>query len=252
MKKIAEYIFIKFFGVVFNGDCSIYDRYKWLNKNLIPPKEDGTLLDLGCGNGWSLFLAKSKKYKEVTGLSWNEDEITRIKRRANILNKSINLEVGDARKLDIISFKKKFDVIINTENIEHIINAEKLIKDISFLLNDSGLLYLTTPNILYSKLYKDSLIKRNPIEDGGHVVRGYSKEKLKVMLEKYNLHIISTSYITGPLSRKLVSFQRLCPFLILKFFYIPISLIFNFLDELFFKNNKNNATIAIIAEKIIV
>ena len=46
MKKIAEYIFIKFFGVVFNGDCAIYDRYKWLNKNLVPPKEDGTLLIL--------------------------------------------------------------------------------------------------------------------------------------------------------------------------------------------------------------
>ena len=178
--------------------------------------------------------------------------MTRIKRRANILNKSINLEVGDARKLDIISFKKKFDVIINTENIEHIINAEKLIKDTSFLLNDDGLLYLTTPNILYSKLYGDSFIKQNPIEDGGHVVRGYSEKKLKVMLEKYNLHIISTSYITGPLSRKLCSFQRLCPFLILKFFYIPISIIFNFLDELFFKNNKNNHSIAIIAEKIIV
>ena len=44
MKKIAKYLFIKFLGVVFNGNCVIYDGYKWLNKNLVPPKEDGTPL----------------------------------------------------------------------------------------------------------------------------------------------------------------------------------------------------------------
>ena len=66
---------------------------------------------------------------------------------------------------------------MNAENIEHIIDSDKLIKDISDLLNDHGLLYLTTPNILYRDIYGDTPTKKPPIEDGGHVIRGYSKRK---------------------------------------------------------------------------
>ena len=60
--------------------------------------------------------------------------------------------VHDARQLDKFKVEKKFDVIINSENIEHIIDDQKLINDISYLLNKNGLLYLTTPNLFFSLL----------------------------------------------------------------------------------------------------
>ena len=47
--------FIKIFGVVFNGDNAMFDRYQWLKDNLIPSKENSNLLDIGCGNGWAIF-----------------------------------------------------------------------------------------------------------------------------------------------------------------------------------------------------
>ena len=43
--KFIEKIFIKIFGVVFNADNAAFDRYQWLKKNLIPPKENSNLLD---------------------------------------------------------------------------------------------------------------------------------------------------------------------------------------------------------------
>lgn len=243
-------IIFKIFGLAFNGDSAMYDRYVWLKKNLVILNENSRLLDIGCGNGWTLFIGQKMGFKNSIGLSWDENDLKRIKNRTNNFE-NIELKVGDARKLGELEIEGKFDAIINTENIEHIINSEKLIKDISNLLNDGGLLYLTTPSILYKNIYKDSLVKNPPIEDGGHVTRGYSKERLEKICQKNNLHIVSVDYIGGKFSRSLTSLQRLIPSKIfLKIITIPLSILFNFLDNIFFKKDINNISIAIVAEKI--
>ena len=43
MKKL----FFKIFGLAFNGDCTMYDRYVWLKKNLVILNENSRLLDVG-------------------------------------------------------------------------------------------------------------------------------------------------------------------------------------------------------------
>ena len=246
MKKII----FKIFGAVFNGDCAMYDRYVWLNKNLIVLNENSNFLDIGCGNGWSLFIARKFGFKNIIGLSWSKNDLEKISERENNL-KNIELKIADARKLDTIEFHKKFDAIVNAENIEHIIDAEKLIYDISNILNNGGLLYLTTPNLLYKKIYGETPIKYPPVEDGGHVVRGYSREKLESICLKNKLKIISVDYIGGKFSRTLLNIQRNLPYKIIqKIFTIPLTIIFNYLDNIFFKDHKNNFTIAIIAEKM--
>ena len=134
-------------------------RYQWLNDNLIAPKENSNLLVVGCGNGWAVFLAAQKGYKS-TGLTWSEEEVKKLKSRSELLNLPVKSVVYDARQLDKFKVEKKFDVIINSENIEHIIDDKKLIKDISNLLNKNGLLYLTTPNLFFSLFF----IKEKPIK----------------------------------------------------------------------------------------
>jgi len=246
---IFKKIFFLVFGVKFNGDCAIYDRHVWLKKNLVVLNENSNLLDVGCGNGWALLLAKKIGFKKIIGFSWDEGELKKNVDRLNSIN-NIELKIADAKALGEIVFNTKFDAIVNCENIEHIINAEKLINDISKLLNNGGLLFLTTPNILYKGIYGDGFIKNPPLENGGHVVRGYSKERLEKIFSSYNLKIISLDYIGGICSRKLLSIQRIFPFLILKILYIPLTILCNFFDNLFFQSNKNNLSIAIVAEKI--
>ena len=250
--KFIEKIFIKIFGVVFNGDNAMFDRYQWLKDNLITPKENSNLLDVGCGNGWAIFLAAQKGYKS-TGLTWSEEQAKKLKWRSELLNLPVKSVVYDARQLDKFKVEKKFDVIINSENIEHIIDDKKLIKDISNLLNKNGLLYLTTPNLFYSLFFikeKPPGIPASGVEDGGHVVRGYTFEKLEKMLEKNGLFTIHKSYIGGPFSRFLLSISRIFPYKIFKVFYIPLSIVFQKIDHVFFKNNVKNLSVAIIAKKI--
>ena len=247
--KFIHKIFIKIFGVVFNADNAAFDRYQWLKKNLISPKENSNLLDVACGNGWAIFLAAQKGYKS-TGFSWSEEDRKKVKERSELLNIPVNLIVHDVRQLDKFKTEKKFDVIINLEIIEHIIDDKKLIKDMSNLLDKNGLLYLTTPNLFYSMLVKENPIKRLKVEDGHHVVRGYTFKKLEKMLEKNNLFVVHKSYIGGPFSRFLLSFSRIFTQKIFKIFYIPLSILFQKIDHIFFKKNTNNLCIAIIAEKI--
>ena len=59
------------------------------------------------------------------------------------------------------------------------------------------------------------------------------------------------NYITGKFSRVLLSIQRLLPFKVAqKIFTLPLTILFNCLDNIFFKNDMNNLSIAIVAEKI--
>jgi len=246
-------MFVKFFyriiGVIHAGNSAMYDRFYWLKKNLVVLKNGSKLLDVGCGNGWAFPLALKIGFSKVIGLSWSEKDIEKNKKR---LSSDIEYIVGDARKLDEIKFNTKFDTILNIENIEHIINSDKLVKDISNLLNDGGLLYLTTPNILHRQLYGESLIANPPIEDGDHVVRGYSYQRLKKIMSKHNLKIIKVDYITGKLSSTLLTMQNILPInkYILKILLIPFTVLFTRLDNIFFKNDSLNHCIAIVAEKI--
>lgn len=236
--------------MIISNDSSSFDRFVWLKNNLIPSKENGKLLDIGCGNGWGLFLGVKLNYK-VTGLSYSQNDINKILYKAVAINENVEALVADARNLDKIYQFNYFDVVLNLENIEHIINASKLVKDISEKLCDGGLLYLTTPNLLYKKMIGDSVIKETPIEDGSHVIRGYSIPRINNLLSKNNLHIVSKSYITGPFSIFLINLNRRFNFLYLRFFMMPFIVLANLLDRLFFKDHKNNLTLALVIEKIV-
>ena len=113
------------------------------------------------------------------------------------------------------------------------------------------MLYLTTPNLLSDKLVKDSVVMEFPVEDGSHVVRGYSFTRLKNLLNENNLHVIEKSYLTRPFSILFINLDRICNFLYLRVFIFPLIIIANLLDMIFFKNRENNLTIALVVEKIV-
>jgi 2-polyprenyl-3-methyl-5-hydroxy-6-metoxy-1,4-benzoquinol methylase len=254
MLNFLEFIFFKIFKifglVMLSNDSSSYDRFVWLKKNLIMSKENGKLLDIGCGNGWGLFLACELNYK-VFGLSYSEDDINKLLKKAPLINETkFEAFVADARNLNKIYETTNFDVVLNLENIEHIINCKKLIKDISNKLIHGGLLYLTTPNLLGKNLIGDSVVKEFPVEDGSHVVRGYSLKRIEKLLNENNLYIISKSYLTGPFSIFLINLDRIFNFLYLRILIFPFIITANLLDRIFFKNHENNLTLALVIEKI--
>ena len=113
------------------------DRYRQLLTQWDPYRKTNKILDIGCGTGFFLEVAKEKGW-DVYGTEYttNAVEICR--------EKGINMHQG---RLNAAWYDEcMFDVITSFEVMEHINNPLEEVKNIHTLLRKGGLFYLTTPN----------------------------------------------------------------------------------------------------------
>lgn len=205
-------LFLKFFGFKFTlicGDPLVINRWFWLRGRLPITKNNEKLLDIGCGSGGFTIGAGIQGY-ESTGISWDQRNQEIAANRAKVLNVSnVGFEIFDIRNLDSRDdWFEKFDICINFENIEHILNDRKLIQDITRCLKPGGRLILTTPYYLYHPINAEDMGPFSPIENGEHVRRGYSQSMLRELFELAGLKIECIDYCSGLLSQKLCALQR--------------------------------------------
>ena len=170
-------ILVEYFGfpaTLVHGDTLVLDRWNWIKKKIKPTKKSIKILDVGCGTGaFTIGLAKMGYY--TLGLSWDERNQRTARERAKICNaKKAIFEIHDVRFLD----ERKdlfgiFDIVLCTENIEHILNDQKLMTDMAACLKTNGRLLLTTPNFNYIPITKEDNGPFDNIETGWHVRRGY-------------------------------------------------------------------------------
>ena len=167
------------------------------------------LVDLA-DSAMEMAAVESSKIKlgfQSLGLSWDNINNSKAEKRANISNiNNVKFSICDVRNLDTrIDLINQFDVIICTENIEHIINDQKLMNDMYNCLKIGGMLYLTTPNFYFKPMFGDPVEKINPInpiEDGGHVVIGYKPEDLELLCKNSSFKVIEIGYCSGFFSQK--------------------------------------------------
>jgi len=114
-------------------------------KNIMKLKKSGKLLDIGCGPGLFLKVARDKGF-DVCGIELSKwaCDIAR-KEGLNVLNKSLK-SAGLERD--------SFDIVTMWDVIEHIEDPNGIIRDTNKILKKDGLLVLNTPNIgsFYAKL----------------------------------------------------------------------------------------------------
>lgn len=207
MKEDLKAFLVKSVGwpaPLFHSDTAVLDRWLWLRKRL--PRGDGTqqLIELGCGSG-AFTIGSSLRGYQTLGLSFDERNQAIAESRARMCNAmNARFEVQDIRRLDERSdLRGKFDVVIMTEVIEHILNDRKLIQDAASCLKPGGRLLLTTPNF---DLHPIDPIHEGPfptVEDGGHVRKGYTAEQLIELSKHAGLVEPEISFCTGYLSQKI-------------------------------------------------
>lgn len=102
----------------------------------------GSILDVGCGDGNFLSrLAEQKKGFELYGFDISDEAIRLAKRKKFISD----LFVGDLLKKETLP-RKRFDVVVCSEVLEHIDDYKKALKNISGLVKRDGKLIVTVPH----------------------------------------------------------------------------------------------------------
>lgn len=111
-------------------------RYEELLKQFEPYRRSNRLLDIGCGDGHFLAVAKSKGWN-VSGTEYTADAVELCR------SKGIDMQQGIIQSWQ---GEGNFDVITSFEVLEHITDGREHAKKIHELLRPGGMFYFTTPN----------------------------------------------------------------------------------------------------------
>ena len=119
---------------------NIIGNFKLKNKK--KPLDKINILDIGCGGGL-LSEPMTRLGANVTGIDASSKNINIAKHHAKKNNLKINYICSSPEKLKI---KKKFDVILNMEIVEHVDDINFFINSSSKLLKKNGLMFVATLN----------------------------------------------------------------------------------------------------------
>ncbi len=119
---------------------NIAKNFKLKNKN--KPLSGISILDVGCGGGL-LSEPMSRLGADVTGIDASNKNIQIAKLHSKKNKLKINYLCSSPEKL---KHKKKFDVILNMEIVEHVQDINFFLKSCSKLLKKNGLMFVATIN----------------------------------------------------------------------------------------------------------
>ena len=158
-------------------------------KNLKKPLNKFSLLDIGCGGGL-LSEPMCRLGADVTGIDASKKNIEISKIHAKEKKLKINYLNTSPEKLNT---KKKYDIILNMEIVEHVDNLNYFIKTCSNLLKKNGLMFIATLNrtlksYIFAVVGAEYILKWLPI--GTHEWNKFVRPKeLSEICFKYNLKL---------------------------------------------------------------
>lgn len=131
------------------GDMSLKRRAKKLILDL-GLKNGDTIVDLGCGDGFYLYLLSRLPVKlKLTGFDCDKVALKNAKK--NLSSKNIKLVEGD---LSTMPFRTNiFKKAIMTEVLEHVEDDKKVLTEVYRVLKPNGTLLLTVPSLNYPFLW---------------------------------------------------------------------------------------------------
>jgi len=159
-------------------------RLEFILNNFDKPISKKKVLDIGCGGGL-ISESLAKKKAEVIGIDENISSIKQAKEHAKIDCLKINY-INQSLDLFFKKNKKKFDLILCLEVLEHVNNVEKTLDKITKLLKPGGMIILSTINrnlksLIFAKIFGEYVLNWIPI--GTHKFENFLKpqEIIKIL-----------------------------------------------------------------------
>lgn len=164
------------------GDMSLKRRAAKIIEGL-DIKEGDEILDLGCGDGYYLYLLSNLPIK-LSLMGYEFDKSVLKNTQKNLVNKKIRLIQGDIQKMP---FKdKSHKKVILTEVLEHIPDDKKALAEIYRILDSDGILVMTVPSYNFPFLW----------------------DPINWILQKFGTHISGTGFFAGIWARHLRLYKR--------------------------------------------
>ena len=166
---------------------NIINNFKLNNKK--KPLKKINILDIGCGGGL-ISEPMQRLGANVTGIDASIKNINIAKLHAKKNKLNIKYLCSSPEKLNA---KKKFDVILNLEIIEHVEDVKFFLESCSKLLKKNGLMFVATINktlksYVFAIVGAEYVLRWLPI--GTHEWEKFVKpEDLKKILMKYDLSL---------------------------------------------------------------
>lgn len=179
-------------------------RYEELLDGFEKYRKTNRVLDVGCGNGFFLQLAKERGW-EVYGTEYAQDVVD------SCTKKGFNMRKGTLHELEFES--DYFDLIVSIEVIEHLPDPVSTVKEMYRIVRPGGGIYITTPNFnsllryqlgpkydvirfpLHLIYFTPRTLNRLFTESGfrtiGAITTGYSKTRILTSKGKSNQEYVS-------------------------------------------------------------
>ena len=157
----------------------LYHSRLSLIESLYPCK--GNLLDIGCGAGFFLNIAKER--------GWNCHGLEILPEYIKYAKENFALENIRCESLDepLTYDENTFDVVTLWDLIEHLRNPIKSLKQINRVMKPGGLLVIWTPNVKNAIVLKENWIGYKTLQH----LYFFSGDSLNTMLEKAGFKIVS-------------------------------------------------------------
>jgi len=140
-EKMSNYEHPQLNGLRPQTEKNQISRYFELLINKFPSEFKGKVLDIGCATAFGLSLFKSRGW-DVSGLDPSQ-------KCAELSEKYYDVRViRGFFDPDLLQKEKPFDLIILCHVLEHLVHPDRVIKDLSGLLSDEGIVYIEVPNLL--------------------------------------------------------------------------------------------------------
>lgn len=163
------------------------------------------VLDLGCGNGSFSALLAAAGFK-VTGLDHSSSGIEIAQRK----HPAVGFAQHDITQPLPADQHSKYDAVVSTEVIEHLLLPRRLMENALNALRPGGLLILTTPYHGYWKNLTLALTNKfddhwHPLRDYGHI-KFFSKATMMALFNEYGMQDIHFQTVgrIPPLARSMI------------------------------------------------
>lgn len=157
----------------------------------VKPKHNWNVIDLGCGGGYLSEELYRKVNCQITGIDFSIEAINLSKERLSDL--PIKFMYSNLTKTEMSS--KSADLIICSGSLEHVKNIESALTEISRLLKQGGILYITTSN-KYSFVNLQRIVKQNLSVWKYGYQKNWDMKDLTKLLLKNQIEVIEKEVIT--------------------------------------------------------